>query len=138
MLKSTLRVRCNESDSLIIHLNAALDTVLRVNDGAQGMNQQEACLKLCDQIDKAMGGGKLDLAFELAVRLRIGVAEVDMTNPNAKGGYTKAADALVRQLYSGNLRTAEAVLLILQVTLAPDDVPGQTFIDSPPDQIGSA
>jgi len=67
-------------------------------------------LELCDQIEKAIEGGKLDLTSSLAMQVRIWAAEVDEANPDYGVACTKAADALVSQLFRGDLGRAEVAL----------------------------
>jgi hypothetical protein len=99
-----------------------------------------ACFKLCDEVDKALTQGDLELALSTTGRLREMTAELDTGQADGQHVFPAAMAILRAGLSKGNLRVAGQALHIVRIMLAGkiSDSLAQRFLDSPPKQIGSA
>jgi hypothetical protein len=98
-----------------------------------------ACLKLCDEIEKAVIGENMSLAFEAAVRLDKGAAEVAKDDPDAQRVYSTISDSLGAALVAGDVERIKAALHLFRVLLAAEisDDLARSYEDATP-KIGSA
>jgi len=99
---------------------------------------KEACLRLCDEIENAIGKGKFDVAFERSVRLGTGATLIDKANPETEGYCARAADALSLQISVRNVEAAQQLLTAVRMMISSEEEAAQIFIDFARDLIGSA